>query len=1312
MMAAVLAAPPKTAAHILRRAVAVGSFLLALLAAITAIWLFYLQPWLKLTPPFAEWFEKNRCLLPRFCVEPVWLDHPLGTALVVAAIFFCSLGLVIQRQGRVTAAVAPSDALDTPWLVLVRLAVASSWLVAILWQAYLALVKGAPPHGALWLGGMGLALALALAFEPPAALGGIGESAYALLTGLGIVGIVIGLAALQAGQSSMLLALALVGVGLFLFCWGAERVDQAGAHLPWRYSLTLLLLTILMLELGLARAWAWQLAYIGDEWAFYDWGFTALHNVQPWHWFEIRGYNGYFAAFSSQMIGWSLQLFGDTIYGWRLASLLPLVIAVPALYVIGEWLLGKEAGLLAAGLFAVQHSLLQFAMVPYNNTQAMPVIAISLALLLLALRRNSPLLYGLVGLVAGCSFITYASARLVFISLALLLAFHGWPSWRRWFTSTFFIGVGALASAAPMLFNLTNWQSLLKATPLQSEVAGAQLSVVDQVIRNVFAGLLVFALNPTNTHYVIGPLVDPLTILLVLLGVAFLMANGWRERRYLSWLLASLAFIVLVSGIQQYERIATTRVFVSTFFYAIFAGVGAALLPGLGQGKGQNKSTLGPVTLICVIALVNQLHIAKVAMPALPISPPALLIQQAQRLAATPNADLSLYVVWPEVNMRLINLMLRAYALNGGRIAFLQPTELLNATALCQGADQPQMVLLHVSAADYAAMVDHLRDCWPTATQDHLTDQAGQLVYTRFLTPAAQAQMARTPGALYHATAAPTWRHGLRKAERIAIDGQNVLYGIARSQALLYRLDLTSGQFDQFTLVQQNPHDLAITPDGLLLVAAADKKLVWYDAGGAPVRMLPPTEQVGALVALAVTQQGEIYAADPDNYAIAHFSAAGELRRRLTGGGKLGQPAMLALSPDEKALWSLDAVAGRLYQLAPATDQVVAEMASPFSNPDWVGRLAVTNQNTLLTLAPEQGQLYELTNAGRVVHSYGGLLRPMDLAATHDGRLLVTDWDADEVVALQVKGQPLPPALPRVRLASAAERLAFTAAEAAPLPLPAVDAPEQVIAPNQYTYYRREQLAGLVRAQALVIGPGGQIYVLDSAGKRIYILDQTGAVLTHLEQAALPFQELSDLDVDSQGNLYVLDAQQSVISVFDAAGNFRHLLAQAQGKLGVARGLTVAADGSIWVAATSLGQLLQLNADGAEQRAIPIGKDGSGQPVDVIVTSAGDLLVTEGTLGEILRFSVTGELLARQRIAPFNTAEGAHFAADPAGKLYVTNPESGALVRITEQGAIQQQWRFMLAGETRTKLIGADISAQGEIWATDAINGGLLRYKP
>ena len=63
-------------------------------------------------------------------------------------------------------------------------------------------------------------------------------------------------------------------------------------------------------------------------------------------------------------------------------------------------------------------------------------------------------------------------ARVTPLLVAPLFLLHRWPDRRTALRALLCIGAGALAVAAPALFDGANWQGLLKATPLQSEVAG------------------------------------------------------------------------------------------------------------------------------------------------------------------------------------------------------------------------------------------------------------------------------------------------------------------------------------------------------------------------------------------------------------------------------------------------------------------------------------------------------------------------------------------------------------------------------------------------------------------------------------------------------------------------------------------------------------------------------------------------------------------------------------------------------------------------------------------------------------------------
>lgn len=216
-----------------------------------------------------------------------------------------------------------------------------------------------------------------------------------------------------------------------------------------------------------------------------------------------------------------------------------------------------------------------------------------------------------------------------------------------------------------------------------------------------------------------------------------------------------------------------------------------------------------------------------------------------------------------------------------------------------------------------------------------------------------------------------------------------------------------------------------------------------------------------------------------------------------------------------------------------------------------------------------------------------------------------------------------------------------------------------------------------------------------------------------MTSADAPFRGLSDIDVGADGNVYLLDSDRQSISVFDENGVFVRSLGQAQGKIGIARGFYVGADGQIWVASTSLSKILLLDANGAEISQVALGDEKTpDQPVDVIALQNGTLLVAEGGRGELMVLMSNGELLARQRVPRFNTADGAHFSTNAAGEVFVSNPEAGTVSQIDEQGNVQKNWQFMLDSQQRAKIVGAGVSENGEIWAADLIQGGVIHFVP
>ena len=597
----------------------IGALIGGLLLALAALYIFYLQPWLEFSSPIDGWIEQRACLIHALCTESSPLPHHLGLLAAIGALALFVAAL--WRPG--DSIVEPEEV--TPWRLVWITLLALLGLGCIGVQAYQTLSAGRSPSPILWLIGIG-ALAIAAliwdAQEPEI----LALTVAGLLAAVGIAALLIGLGVALAQPVT---ALWLLLPGALLVIGGAAWSRQAGRALDAVDLSLMLALGAVALLLGVGRIGSWRYAFVGDEWGFFDLATTLIHRPELFTLFSVVDANAYHTVFSSILQARIMELAGENVYGWRLSSLLPVVLSVPAVYVFAGWLSGRTAAIVAAGLLAASHMLLSFSMVAYNNTQALLPLTVGLALFAYAERRESAVRYYALGAMLGSSFLVFGLARLVVLPIGILVIFFCWATWRSALLSVLSIGAGALAVATPLLFNLENWRGLLKATPIQSEVTAAS-EAGSQMVRNLIGGALAFLANSHNTHFVVGPHVDPLTALLLLIGLAAAIA-GWRRRRLAAWLVASLVFWASVSAIQQYDWVSTTRMFVLAPIYAIYAGLGAALLGRIFFDDSRRQRLLWAGGIVLVGILINQFHIERVANAQNPIPVEALLVREFQR---------------------------------------------------------------------------------------------------------------------------------------------------------------------------------------------------------------------------------------------------------------------------------------------------------------------------------------------------------------------------------------------------------------------------------------------------------------------------------------------------------------------------------------------------------------------------------------------------------------------------------------------------------------------------------------------------------
>jgi glycosyltransferase involved in cell wall biosynthesis/4-amino-4-deoxy-L-arabinose transferase-like glycosyltransferase len=150
----------------------------------------------------------------------------------------------------------------------------------------------------------------------------------------------------------------------------------------------------------------------------------------------------------------SFGLFGTTVIGLRLPSVVVGILSVIPLYFLVRGWLGRRAAQIATTLFALSHAAIHFSRIGLWNIQALFLELVAFAFLAAALRKGSAVLAAFSGIAVGLGFYTYTGGRLILVVsgavLALQLVFG--PR-RRWLKVVGFVAAGFAVAVTPLLIS-------------------------------------------------------------------------------------------------------------------------------------------------------------------------------------------------------------------------------------------------------------------------------------------------------------------------------------------------------------------------------------------------------------------------------------------------------------------------------------------------------------------------------------------------------------------------------------------------------------------------------------------------------------------------------------------------------------------------------------------------------------------------------------------------------------------------------------------------------------------------------------------
>jgi hypothetical protein len=476
----------------------------------------------------------------------------------------------------------------------------------------------------------------------------------------------------------MVVALQLAGVV------DARFRPPSGSILVARRDLVFLLVLVVVLT-----AWqvsdldSWRYSNIGDEWGVYARAASFVREglLQPRHYFGsvAEGVYGVHSPFLSSFQAAVMAIAGESNFGWRLSGVLALTLGVIPFTLFAGRVLGRSALALALVVLCSSPLLFAEAHSGYGWGQMRLWTLCTLAALVWALDRCSLRLAVILGIF--CAFCTLVHGLALFVA-PLALGVYAVGLWRRsrmavppfeprtasraW--------VPALASTSVLVFMtvalLPRWlapeggsvvdglrQTLWKTSlgplvayylggdffdPPLGHVAGPGETLHTVCLMTVRAVLAPLTFQGSS-HYVVGPVVDPIAGGLVMLGMLVtLLSATTRRRSLLIWVffLPALVMAGTLAPYHEYGDLRVTRLHFLVPFWAIFAGFGLEAI------AERLRPVLGPVVrragLVLLLAAVTAWNVWRIEV-AIPRREEATAPAMAMRVLQESPPDTAVY---------------------------------------------------------------------------------------------------------------------------------------------------------------------------------------------------------------------------------------------------------------------------------------------------------------------------------------------------------------------------------------------------------------------------------------------------------------------------------------------------------------------------------------------------------------------------------------------------------------------------------------------------------------------------------------------
>jgi 4-amino-4-deoxy-L-arabinose transferase-like glycosyltransferase len=352
--------------------------------------------------------------------------------------------------------------------------------------------------------------------------------------------------------------------------------------------------------------------FIGDELSF----FFAARDISQGQSFVTMGINLFHGTYvyeahpyiSSLIQAFFMKLLGVDSFGWRFSNIYLSAISIGLFYLFFKRFCPNRIALFSSILLAGSEYIMSFDKIGYNNLQALFVMGLVLAVSGYAVQSKRLFGFTLLGATMALCFYVFPAALYILPIPILLLIIYLPPFSKQNIRFWVMIIIPLWVCIFPLLLQMDYWQSKLSGTIFNTPgLIEAFQNLIIHFASNIIFAFYSFLYIPEQSHYVFSSYADPLTGMLILIGMAAFLSNFLRQKFVTFWIISFAIVVFLVGSSHDQTYPLTTRMFLLLPFFAFFAAVGLSWLKIKLREVSGNKRfpKISTRILIILVILLN-----------------------------------------------------------------------------------------------------------------------------------------------------------------------------------------------------------------------------------------------------------------------------------------------------------------------------------------------------------------------------------------------------------------------------------------------------------------------------------------------------------------------------------------------------------------------------------------------------------------------------------------------------------------------------------------------------------------------------------